>query len=97
MLNLGGELQISAGGLAGKLTVSTPAACLGPVTLNGTFKLAINTGTTAVVLSDGTRLPAGRFLRVEATGVTLTIGTDVELGGSFAVEQTTSTHAASSG
>ena len=59
------------------------------MTLNGTFKLAINTGTTAVVLSDGDRLPAGRFVRVEALGVTLTIG-GVELGGSVAVEQTTS-------
>ena len=43
IVDLGGELQISAGGLAGKLTVSTPALVLGPVTLDGAFKLAINT------------------------------------------------------
>ncbi len=89
IVNFDGELQISAAGLAGKLKISTPSLVLGPVTLTAAFSLTVNTATTAVVLSDGTRLPAGKFLRVEATNVSLTIGTDVELKGNFAVEQTT--------
>src|SRR6185295_3933072 len=62
----------------------------GPVALKGEFTLLLNTSSAPVVLSDGvTRLPAGSFLRVEATKrVTLTIG-DVELGGKFAIEQAT--------
>ena len=37
IVNFGGELQISAAGLAGKLNVSTPSLVLGPVTLTAAF------------------------------------------------------------
>ena len=87
-----GDLQIGAGGLAGRLHVSTPGIALGGgMTLTGSFTLSINTGAAPVLLSDGvTRLPAGQFLRVEAS-VSLTIpNTDAVLAGNVALEQATS-------
>ena len=52
-LQLSGALQISAGGVAGRLSVTASPLNLGPITLTGTLNLLLNTGTTAALLADG--------------------------------------------
>ncbi|MEX1357603.1 MAG: VCBS repeat-containing protein, partial [Gaiellaceae bacterium] len=88
-LNLSGALRIVPGGLAGKLSLGA-SLTLGPVTLAGTLHLLVNTATSPVTLGDGTRLPAGSYLRIEGAPVTVALG-DASLVGSFVVEQTTNT------
>ncbi len=98
-LHLSGALQLSPGGLAGQLTIAVNPLCIGevvnsvctgPVELTGTLKVSINTMTTAVVLANGTRLPAGSFLRIEGEDITFSFG-DAHFSADILVQQTTNT------
>src|SRR5262249_52517054 len=87
---LSGSLLVTNAGVAGALEITSQLPFGAGVTLGGTFPLKLNSATTPVVLNDTahTRLPAGRYLRIEGDDITLTIGT-VVIGGSFVLEQTT--------
>ncbi len=89
-----GALVLGGGGLAGRIG-GTVALNVPSVTFGGTFTVAINTRAAAVerVLTVGEdevvlSLPAGPYVRVEGTGVTLTI-LGQTLGGDFSFERVT--------
>ena len=90
-LKFNGSLAVTNLGVAGRLTLdaTTPITFGDAVSIAGVFTLKLNTATTAVTLPDGTRVDAGRYLRIEGTNVTLTFDDTVALGGSFVVQQTT--------
>ena len=93
-----GDLQIAAGGVAGSLSISTTAPAsptttltsdgsvtIGGATITGTLTVAVNTGSTAVVVGS-TALPAGPFAEISAIGASITLGSGPSLSGSFVVE-----------
>src|SRR5262249_5482263 len=89
-----GFFVVTPSGLAGSLS-GTAAVTVPGVSLSGTFKVAINTTGAAVsqqVMVGGSTLaldlPAGPFVRVEGTGVSLAVSGQT-LTGDFAFEQTT--------
>ncbi|MCX5671120.1 MAG: hypothetical protein NTU94_07360, partial [Planctomycetota bacterium] len=94
-----GFLMLSPTGMAGRVdgTVTIDLSGLGVsgVEFDGTFGLAINTGSTSVdqqiTINDQTinlSLPAGPFLRIEGTGVKLWLFGQ-RISGDFAFEQIT--------
>ncbi|CAB5080406.1 hypothetical protein D3OALGB2SA_510, partial [Olavius algarvensis associated proteobacterium Delta 3] len=88
-LNLSGSMLLTGSGLAAKLSLGA-SLNLGPVELSGDLNLLVNTLETPAILNDvdQTYLPAGPFLRIEGTGIQVTIGT-VTLTGDFVIQQTT--------
>src|SRR5205085_6458249 len=89
-----GSMQVTPLGLAASLSVS------GAVTV-GDFSFAasaitvqVNTGSAAAVIADPVtagatiRIPAGPFIRIQALGVTVSVG-GIDLHGNFLIEQTT--------
>ena len=87
-----GSLIVTSGGLAGQFSATVTTSIPG-VTFAGTFGLAINTtgqpvnqtftvGTQTIPLN----LPAGPYLRVSGTGVTLSVSGQT-LTGDFAIER----------
>ena len=84
-----GDLLITTGGIAGAITLSTTSLALGAVTVSGALSLQVNTMSAAAVLSDGTRLPAGPYVELAGTNLTVALGTGTgapSLSGSFAIE-----------
>ena len=84
-----GDLLITTGGIAGAITLSTTSLALGAVTVSGALSLQVNTMSAAAVLSDGTRLPAGPYVELAGTNLTVALGTGIgapSLSGSFAIE-----------
>ncbi|HEX6130210.1 MAG TPA: VCBS repeat-containing protein, partial [Actinomycetota bacterium] len=88
-LTLSGALVITSAGLAGELSLGA-SLNLGPVTLEGALKVAINTTTAPVLLPNGTRLDAGQFFRIEGVNILVRIG-EAELRGNFLVQSATNT------
>ena len=100
VINGHGSIIVRASGVAASLaatvTLNVPGSTPGTgAMLTGTFGLSINTGAEAVsesfVIGGETialDLPAGPYLRVEARGVSLTLGGQ-RIGGDFAFEQVT--------
>ncbi|MGB8167671.1 MAG: hypothetical protein WCF18_09300, partial [Chthoniobacteraceae bacterium] len=91
-----GSIIVRASGVAASLAANV-AINLPDAALTGTFALSINTApepvTESTVIGGETielDLPAGPYVRVEARGVALTIGTQ-SIGGDFAFEQVTKT------
>ncbi len=90
-LEVSGSLLVTSAGMAGVLTLDA-SLDLGPaIAISGDFEIRINTAPVAMVLddADATRLPAGPYLRIEGTGVTISIADVFSLEASFAIEQTT--------
>ncbi|MEK7414136.1 MAG: hypothetical protein AAB263_12550, partial [Planctomycetota bacterium] len=94
-----GTFLITQAGLAGKVTATLALQNIPQVSLGATVTVAINNTTVAVnenftVGSETIALvlPAGPYLRVEATGVNLTIAGQ-SLSGNFAFEKATTTGA----
>ena len=80
-----GTLVVDALGVAGTLTATRPPAGAGftsRVPGGAVGVVAVNTRSTAAL-----GLPAGPFVRVVATGVTLTVGTGQTLAGSVSFER----------
>ncbi len=94
-----GALLVTGGGVAGALSANVTLTLPTAVSLVGDFALQINTTTSAVSQSFtvGTTtvaltVPAGPYLRLEATGATLTVAGQI-LSGDFAVAKVTSQNA----
>ena len=97
-ITVAGALVVGPGGVAGRLSAGA-SITIGDATLTGAIRLAVNTGTQAVVVppvsttasaDDGLPVQAGPYLRVEGTGLTLAIGSAFSLGGAFTLERATS-------
>ncbi|MGV3771328.1 MAG: beta strand repeat-containing protein, partial [Verrucomicrobiales bacterium] len=89
-----GAFILDENGLAGEATVSV-ALGVGGLTLSGAFKVQINNKVTAVsetVVVGGSpisvNVPAGPYLKITGTGVTLSIG-GLSLTGDFSFEERT--------
>lgn len=92
--NGAGGLVLSTAGVAADFSADVTVAAAG-VSLSGRYGLKVNTGGSAVKfggsvgsLSATVNVPAGPFVRVEASKAALTIGTQ-KVPGDFAVEATT--------
>ena len=90
-----GSLLLANSGLAGSLTASVSLAASTGVTLSGTFGVTVNTTGSAIndsVTVGSTTLPiavpAGPYLRVSGTGVSLTVAGQT-LTGDFAFQRVT--------
>ena len=63
---------------------------LGPVVVNGTLSLQINTTKAAVSLLDGTELPAGPYIQLAGTNLSIDLGSGgAGVSGSFTIQQST--------
>ncbi len=96
-----GALIISSAGIAGTLSGNVALALPSQIALAGAFTLQVNTTTTAInqSLTAGATtvaltVPAGPFVRLEATGATLTVAGQT-LTGDIAIQKASSGHAAS--
>ncbi len=90
-----GALLLTPAGVAGQLSASVALTGIAGVSFSGTFSLAINNTSSAIdetiQVGAGTlrlQLPAGPYLRVEGTGIQLTIAGQ-RLSGNVAFEQIT--------
>ena len=90
-----GTFLVTPAGVAGRLSAHVDVSAVPGATFQGSFGLAVNTTALAVVETFrvggeelSLNLPAGPFLRVEGTGLTLTLLSQV-LTGDFAFEQLT--------
>ena len=91
-----GLLVVGASGVAGRISGTIAVTLPAGTSLSGALSLAVNTGTTAVstsvVLGDTTLtldLPAGPYLRLEGTGLVLSV-LGQSITGSVAIERATS-------
>ena len=91
-----GAFVITGAGVAGTLAATVSVGSGTPVSVTGTVQVQINTTGSAVdeLVTVGAgaiaiQLPAGPYLRIAGTGVTLTVGTQA-LQADIAVERTTS-------
>ena len=86
-----GSLLITDAGVAARLPLAAGLS-LGPVTLEGSLDILVNTGRAPIVLTDlaQTRVPGGPFFRIEGSGIRIAVG-DFKLTGNFVVESQTNT------
>ena len=87
-VDVSGDLVATAGGVAGRLTIST-ALTFGTASLSGDLRLTVNSSTQAAQIGS-VRVPGGPYLRVEGSGLTLTVGSGFTVVGSFVVERAVS-------
>ncbi len=91
-----GAVIVSGAGVAASLAATVDLSAIPNVTVNGAFQVQLNTGASAVdeSVTSGTttiplNLPAGPYLRIAGTGLTLSVAGQ-SLQGDIGIEQTTS-------